>query len=133
MPSTFYIKYEKNRMQKGLFSAGFCGIASYTWNLLFRMPDKTEVWRLKQFSNNENIGILKSHVWLENVFDGSVLDLSFEQSIDDYGKYIEIPYDIGTYVNSNFDFQRAYKFAKYIGINLEDTVFINSIFSNIHL
>ena len=67
------------------------------------MPDKTEVWRLKQFSNNENIGILKSHVWLENVFDGSVLDLSFDQSIDDYGKYIEIPYDIGTYVNSNFD------------------------------
>lgn len=110
MPSTFYTKYEKNRI-----------------------PDKTEVWRLKQFSNNENIGILKSHVWLENVFDGSVLDLSFDQSIDDYGKYIEFPYDIGTYVNSNFDFQRAYKFAKYIGINLEDTVFINSIFSNIHL
>lgn len=123
-------KYENERIQQHRFSAGFCGIASYTWNHLFRMPDKSEIWRLKQFSKNSFIPGLTDHVWLENKFDGSILDLSFDQSVDENGVFIEIPYGLGKYVNSNFEFQRAYKFANYIGLDLEDTVFINMLFSN---
>ena len=39
---------ESERLKYERFSAGFCGIASYTWNHLFRMPDKSEIWLLKQ-------------------------------------------------------------------------------------
>lgn len=123
-------KYEKERVKQYRFSAGFCGIASYTWNHLFRMPDMSEIWRLKQFSKNNIVTGLTNHVWLENKFDGSILDLSFDQSVDKNGSFIEIPYHLGNYVNSNFEFQRAYKFAKHIGIDLEYTVFINRLFSN---
>ena len=108
-------KYEKERVKQYRFSAGFCGIASYTWNHLFRMPDMSEIWRLKQFSKNNIVPGLTNHVWLENKFDGSILDLSFDQSVDKNGSFIEIPYHLGNYVNSNFEFQRAYKFAKHIG------------------
>lgn len=123
-------KYEQGRVRKERFSAGFCGIASYTWNQLFRMPDKSEIWRMKQYSNNKEIYGLVNHVWLENVFDGTILDLTFDQSLDIEGNFVEIPYYLGNYINSNFDFQRAFKFAQKMGINLEDIVFINSMMNN---
>lgn len=118
--------YEKERVAYERFSAGFCGIASYTWNHLFRMPNKSEIWLLKQYSNNTGDG-LSDHVWLENKFDGSILDLSFDQSIDREHNFIEIPYHLGHYVNSNFNFKRAFAFSKYIDVDLEDIVFINML------
>lgn len=120
-------KYEEERFKNNKFSAGFCGIASYTWNHLFRMPDKSEIWRLKQFSNNRIVYGLSDHVWLENKFDGSILDLSFDQSLNDENEFIEIPYFLGDYSNSNFFFNRAFKFAKKMDIDLEDIVFINML------
>ena len=118
--------YEEDRLNKRLFSAGFCGIASYTWNHLFRMPDGSVIWRLKKVSSGEyDIG---NHVWLENRFTGEALDLTFDQFIDSNGGYIEIPYDkIGKYVSSDFEFLRAYKFAKYMGIDLSKIVFENAL------
>lgn len=119
-------KYERRRVEQERFSAGFCGIASYTWNQLFRMDDGTEVWCLKMITSGEyNIG---NHVWLENVFTGQPLDLTFDQFIDSNGKYVEIPYSkIGHYASSDFAFRRAYKFANYLGIDLERIVFENSL------
>ena len=122
-------KYEASRLKEERFSAGFCGIASYTWNHLFRMPDRSEIWRLKQYSNNKNIYGLVNHVWLENVFDGSILDLSFDQSIDSQGKIVEIPYSLGQYADSHFNFQRAFNFASHINVDLEEIVFINNLFN----
>ncbi|MBN1324688.1 MAG: hypothetical protein JW974_00495 [Alphaproteobacteria bacterium] len=110
-------KYEEERFKNCRFSAGFCGISSYIWNHLFRAPDGSEIWRLKQISNNE-MGGLKDHVWVENVYDFSKLDFTFDQSMNEYGQYFEIPYELGKYADSNFKFQRAYKFAEFIGINL---------------
>ena len=120
-------KYEKERVHNARFSAGFCGIASYTWNHLFRMPDRTEIWRLKQYSGNKTIYGLSDHVWLGNKFDGSILDLAFDQSIDEEGTFVEIPYFLGETADSNFDFKRAFLFAKRMNINLENIVFINML------
>lgn len=118
-------KYEESRLSHNNFSAGFCGIASYTWTHLFRMPDETPVWRLKQYSDNNNVYGLKNHVWLENKFDDNVLDLTFDQSLNESGTYVEIPYFIGQTVSENFFFNRAIKFAEYLDINLEDIVLVN--------
>lgn len=120
-------KYEKERIYNARFSAGFCGIASYTWNHIFRMPDRSEIWYLKQYSGNKTIYGLSDHVWLENKFDGSILDLAFDQSIDEEGTFIEIPYFLGKYTDSNFNFKRAFLFAKQMNIDLEDIVFINRL------
>lgn len=121
------VKYEQERINNKRFSAGFCGIASYTWNHLFRMPDKSEIWRLKYYSNNKYFYGLSDHVWLENKFDGSILDLSFDQSIDENGIFVEIPYYLGDYADSHFHFERANKFAQFMNIELDDIVFINSL------
>ena len=118
---------EPERVAQGRFSAGFCGVASYTWSHLFRMPDGTEIWRLKSYSGNHEFNGLTDHVWLENKFDGSILDLTFDQSIDAYGTYIEIPYFLGNYVDSDFEFARAYRFATHMGIDLSDIVFENAL------
>lgn len=116
-------KYENARIARGAFSAGFCGIASYTWNHLFRMPDGGEIWRLKLVNHKKF-----NHVWLENKFTGQPLDLTFDQFIDDDGQYIKIPYDkCGTFTDSNFDFERAYVFARGLGINLKRIAFINAL------
>lgn len=120
-------KYEESRLANGNFSAGFCGIASYTWTHLFRMPDESPVWQLKQFSDNNSVYGLKNHVWLENKFDGNVLDLTFDQSLNSAGTYVEIPYFLGKSVNENFFFNRAMVFADYLGVNLEDRVFVNML------
>ena len=44
--------FESERCKSGRFAAGFCGIASYTWSHLFRMPNGTEIWRLKVYGGN---------------------------------------------------------------------------------
>lgn len=119
--------FESERLASGRFSAGFCGIASYTWSHLFRMPNGAEIWRLKVYEGNYYVPGLTDHVWLENKFDGSILDLTFDQSIDAYGTYIEIPYFLGNYVDSDFEFARAYRFATHMGIDLSDIVFENAL------
>ena len=123
---------ESERLKYEKFSAGFCGIASYTWNHLFRMPDKSEIWLLKQYTNNTQIYGLPNHVWLENKYDGSILDLSFDQSIDKERYFVEIPYYLGDYVSSDFNFRRAFVFSKYINVDLEDIVFINMLMNQKH-
>lgn len=119
-------KYEQTRVAQGRYSAGFCGIASYTWNHLFRMPDGSEVWRMKMISND--MGYKLNHVWLENVFTGEPLDLTFDQFIDAHGRCLELPYsEIGEYVSSDFLFQRACVFAKHLGIQLDGIVVENAL------
>lgn len=119
-------KYEQARVAQKRYSAGFCGIASYMWNQMFRMPDGAEIWRLKMIQRGEyNIG---DHVWLENRFTGDALDLTFDQFIASCGDYVEIPYnEIGHYVSSDFEFERAYRFARHLGIDLESIVFENAL------
>lgn len=119
--------YEEDRLKQKNYSAGFCGIASYTWNHLFRMPNGSVIWRLKKVSSGE-YDIIGNHVWLENRFTGEPLDLTFDQFIDSSGNYIELPYDkIGKYVSSDFEFYRAYRFAHYLGINLDNIVLENAL------
>lgn len=117
-------KYEQARMAQERYSAGFCGIASYTWNHLFRMPNGDEIWRLKQYRNSENTGY--NHVWLENVYDGEILDLTYDQ----FGDVGVFPYDKlgGKFVDSNFEFCRAYTFAERAGFgDLSQIVFENML------
>lgn len=118
-------KYEESRLANANFSSGFCGIASYTWTHLFRMPDESPIWKLKQYSDNNSVYGLKNHVWLENRFENSILDLTFDQSLNGAGTYVEIPYFLGKPIDENFFFNRAITFADYLGINLEDIVFVN--------
>ena len=116
-------KYEQSRIAHGAYSAGFCGIASYTWNHLFRMPDGEEIWRLKLILRNK-----LHHAWLENKFTGEPLDLTFDQFVGDDGEYLKIPYDkVGDYNSSDFEFKRAYTFARRLGIDLGYVVFVNSL------
>lgn len=117
------------RIANANFSAGFCGIASYTWNHLFRMPNGAEIWRLRQAQFPISHDIKANHVWLENTIDGSILDLTFDQFVDANGAYMILPYEIGTLVDSHFNFNRAYIFAQYLNpdINLQDTVFMNTL------
>lgn len=119
--------FESERCKSGRFSAGFCGIASYTWSHLFRMPNGSEVWRLKVYDGNYYIPGLTDHVWLENQFDGSILDLTFDQSVDEFGNFIEIPYFLGKYADADFEFARANKFAQHLGIDLKNIVFENTL------
>lgn len=112
-------KYESERISSGRFAAGFCGIASYTWSHLFRMPNGDEVWRIKHYKNNRTRYGLSDHVWMENKFDGSILDLAFDQSIDEDGTFVEIPYDLGIDADEYFEFERAYKFAEYLNMNID--------------
>lgn len=112
-------RYERERIAQGRFSAGFCGIASYTWTHLFRMPDGGEIWRVKHYKNNRTRYGLSDHVWMENKFDGSILDLAFDQSVDEEGTFVEIPYDLGGYADEYFEFGRAYKFAEYLGLDID--------------
>ncbi len=123
---TLLNKYEDARIASERYSAGFCGIASYTWNHLFRMSDGSEVWHLKMISDGEyDIG---NHVWLENAFTGEPLDLTFDQFVDQNGNFVKLPYSaIGRFVNSDFEFVRAYKFARFLGLNLGDIVFENAL------
>lgn len=117
--------YEQDRLDGGRFSAGFCGIASYTWNQLFRMPDKTELWRLKMVSKETHN--LANHVWLENAFTGEMLDLTFDQFVDKNGCYTVYPYyRFGNFANSDFIFKRAIDFAKGIGIEDLDRIVLKN-------
>ena len=111
-------KYERERINAGRFSAGFCGIASYTWAHLFRMPNGDALWRIKHYKNNRTRYGLSDHVWMESKFDGSVLDLAFDQSVDESGTFVEIPYDLGVDADEYFEFGRAYKFAEYLGMKI---------------
>ena len=124
--------FESERLASGRFSAGFCGIASYTWSHLFRMPNGAEIWRLKVYEGNYYVPGLTDHVWLENKFDGSILDLTFDQSVDEFGKFVEIPYFLGEYADSDFEFARAYKFAEHLGIDLKSIVFENALRNALH-
>ena len=124
--------FESERCKSGRFAAGFCGIASYTWSHLFRMPNGAEIWRLKVYRGNYYVPGLTDHVWLENKFDGSILDLTFDQSVDEFGKFVEIPYFLGEYADSDFEFARAYKFAEHLGIDLKSIVFENALRRALH-
>ena len=119
-------KYEQGRIAQKRYSAGFCGIASYVWNHMFRMDDGSEIWRLKMISRADNYPV--NHVWLENFFTGEPLDLTFDQFIDEIGAYFEIPYHrVGNYATSDFEFKRAYKFAQHLGMDLSKIVLENAL------
>lgn len=108
-------QYEDERIASGNFSAGFCGVASYTWTHLFRMADGSELWQLQ----TSNIPV--PHVWLKNKFTGEILDLTYDQFAAPY------PYDIGRYAGSDFAFRRAYKFGRYLDIDVESIVIENAL------
>lgn len=121
---------ERQRLSNGLFSAGFCGISSYTWMQMFRMPDNSAIWRLKQYDNDKKNPVLSDdHMWLENVYDGSVLDLTFDQFIDKNNNYVQVPYNAGKNIDTN-TYNNLYigpikAFAYYVGINLSDCILKN--------
>lgn len=119
--------YERERIESGRYSAGFCSVASYTWSQLFRWSNGEEFWRLKAYSGNRSVLGLTDHVWLENAVDGQILDITFDQSIDGRGNILEIPYHLGQTVGSNFEYPRANTFAALMGIDLQH-VFIDNMF-----
>ncbi len=120
-------KYEAERLRNARFSAGFCGITSYAWNHIFRMPDGREIWQMKQTSGlGKSIG-LPDHVWLEQITSGEVLDLTFDQFIDKSGTVMDFPYELGTPVSANIVFNRGYIFGRHIGIDIEGISIINAL------
>lgn len=120
-------KYESQRVQNAQFSAGFCGMASYAWNHIFRMPDGDEVWKLKQVFNLYKTHGIPNHVWLESVVDGQVLDLTFDQFTDSHGAIIKFPYEMGVAASADFEFQRGYLFGNAIDVNLREIAFVNAL------
>lgn len=120
-------KYEHQRIQNAQFSAGFCGVASYAWNHMFRMPNGVEIWKLKQTFNLYDIYGIPNHVWMENVAGGQILDLTFDQFVDADGKNIEFPYEMGVPASADISFPRGYEFGRYLGIDLEKLVLINAL------
>lgn len=120
-------KYEESRLKDGLYSAGFCGIASYIWSHLFRMPNGEPIWETYEYKNNHKITGLVNHVWLVNRFTNDVLDLTFDQSVDSDGNIIPIPYELGVPVDADKPLARAYTFDKYLKMDLRDTVIRNKI------
>ncbi len=122
-------QYESERISNARFGAGFCGVASYAWNHMFRMPDGDEIWHIKQtFGLQSAIGI-PNHVWLENVHSGEILDLTFDQFVDRTGAILEFPYELGEPASANIAFRRGYAFGKHIGIDLERIVILNALYS----
>lgn len=117
-------KYEAQRIQSARFSAGFCGVASYTWGHLFRMPDGQPIWNARQVVDLDGV---PNHVWLENVYDGQVLDLTFDQFVDGRGTIIEYPYDLGQPASLDITFRRGFVFGNYIGVDLEMIALINRL------
>lgn len=107
--------YESKRFESANFAAGFCGIASYSWSHIFRMPNGKRIWHMYQ-SNDPC-----PHVWLKNISTGQILDLTFDQFDFQY------PYENGILMYDNVRFDRAIKFGKYIGIDIEEIIFINAL------
>ncbi len=120
-------KYEVARCSAANFSAGFCGIASYAWHHMFRLKSGAPIWQMYYFSNVGDGRRLINHVWLQNIYDGSVLDLTFDQSVDSRGRFIEIPYELGRRIDGDFAFKRAFEFGKYIDIDLKRIVMRNAL------
>lgn len=108
-------QYELSRQLNENYSAGFCGIASYTWTQIFRMPDGAPIWRIVQGWY---------HIWLQNRFDNSVFDITYDQYNFDY------PYDVGNPVDEKFKFKRALKFSEYLNIDLDKIVQQNILMSD---
>jgi len=121
-------QHEESRLATANFSAGFCGIASYAWHHMFRTTSGAPIWQMYQYHDiGCGVGYLNRHVWLQNALDGQVFDLTFDQSVDSRGQFIKIPYELGTPVDGNFLFGRAFKFAKYIDVDLRDIVARNTL------
>lgn len=118
-------QYERERIANARFGAGFCGVASYTWNHMFRMWDGVEIWRLKQTHNLQSSIGIPNHVWLENIDSGEILDLTFDQFVDKKGAILEFPYEFGEYASANFAFRRGYIFGRHIGVDLEQIAILN--------
>lgn len=122
-------QYESERISNARFSAGFCGIASYAWNHMFRMPDGGEIWQLKHTFGLQYVNGIPNHVWLENVYSGKILDLTFDQFVDEKGAIMEFPYELGKRTSANIVFRRGFAFGKHIGIDLERIVILNALYS----
>lgn len=120
-------RHEASRIAMANFSAGFCGIASYAWHHMFRLKSGAPIWQMYYYSNIGNGRRLMNHVWLKNIYDGSILDLTFDQSIDSHGIFIEIPYELGKPIDGNFAFKRAIKFGEYINVDLQKIAFQNAL------
>lgn len=119
--------YEEARLARGLYSSGFCGIAAYIWSHLFRMPNGELIWEVHEYKENRRVAGPVHHVWLVNRFNGDILDLTFDQSVNQDGDLIPIPYHLGKVINVEKPFQRAYNFDKYLGMDLRDVVIRNKI------
>lgn len=125
-------QYEEKRMQSANFASGFCGIASYSWAHICRMPDGQPMWHIYQYANAQNVYGLRYHVWLNSAIDGSVLDLTYDQSFAPNGEFIGIPYHLGTRIDDIFPYQRAFVFGKYIGVDLRKLVLQNALRNERH-
>ena len=118
---------EEMRVATSNFSAGFCGISSYTWHHLFRTKSGAPIWQLYNYSRASASPQLMNHVWLKNVYDGTILDLTFDQSVDSRGNFIEIPYEWGQPLDGDFEFNRAMEFGKHIDVDLPSIVARNAL------
>lgn len=112
--------------ERGVYSAGFCGVSSYIWNHLFRHADGREIFRIKQYINLRINKVLPQHSWNENTLNLSELDLTFDQSVDETGTFIEIPYFWGQYISSDYESKRALKMAEHLDIDLGKIVLSNT-------
>ncbi len=120
-------KYETQRVEDDNFSAGFCGMASYAWAHIFRMPNGSPMWHIYKYSNQTETYGLKNHVWLQSTIDNSILDLTFDQSQDSAGRYLEIPYHLGTRVSEHFAFKRGFVFGDFIDVDLRKIALQNAL------
>lgn len=110
-------QHEQRRIAEGNFSQGFCGPISYVYHHYFRL-EGLPLFYMRQIDERTPGWDFGSHVYLESAVDKSIFDPTFDQFYDEMGNYIEIPYDLGEYVNGNFKFLRGINFAAFHDIDL---------------
>ncbi len=116
------------------WSEGFCQVASYIWYHVDRLPDGRPAWRLKRFDNSIRDKTIDPvytgvHMWLESCLDGwgngEILDLTFDQYVDEMHHHVTIPYHTGIIVSGDGYWDKAVEFANAIDIDLKKIIDIN--------
>ncbi len=110
---------EKVNFEDGFYAAGFCNITSYIIAHAFNIPGQPPVWRAQQFKNVQTFG---SHVWLEFIPTGEIVDITSDQYTTYDGTRMKIPYHLGKPANIDFQMPKAYQFAEAINSKIANAV-----------